>query len=73
MNSSRCPLASVKVPLLVPPPARLRTPLLTLTVPVLLKVGSISVVPVPAGLVLVKVPALEKVASPMRFASCLRY
>ena len=62
-NSSVPPAPIVKLPLLVPPPARLSVPLWMSTVPLLLKVTPEIDVVVPAP-VLTNVPAFRNVASP---------
>jgi hypothetical protein len=63
LNSSVSPLDTLHVPLPVPPPSKFRVvavALLLVTVPLLLKVGTIMVVPVPP--VFSKVPVLLNVA-----------
>src|SRR5262245_9006777 len=66
------PFSAIQAPELLPPPPSRSTPLCTSTVPLLFSAGPKAVVPMPATLLLVSVPALRNRALPLRSLSDLR-
>src|SRR5262245_14753905 len=66
------PFSASQAPELLPPPPSRSSPLCTSTVPLLFSAGPKAVVPVPATLLFVSVPALRNRALPLRSLSDLR-